>query len=80
MTRVLRCALVLLLLIAGGVAGTASPSWARCYSSTCTGQDPVLQGCGADARTIDTIWVGYLTAGQCSGLQAGGEGPRWEGR
>ncbi len=23
---------------------------------------------------------GYLYAGQCSGLQAGGEGPRWEGR
>ncbi|WP_431880397.1 DUF6597 domain-containing transcriptional factor, partial [Micromonospora marina] len=24
--------------------------------------------------------AGYLYAGQCSGLQAGGEGPRWEGR
>ncbi|PTA42906.1 DUF2690 domain-containing protein [Micromonospora sp. RP3T] len=59
MTRVIRCALVLLLIVAGGVAGTASPSWARCYSSTCTGQDPVVQGCGADASTIDTIWVGY---------------------
>lgn len=23
---------------------------------------------------------GYRNAGQCSGLQAGGEGPRWEGR
>nr|MDT0661391.1 GntR family transcriptional regulator [Micromonospora sp. DSM 115978] len=22
----------------------------------------------------------YRNAGQCSGLQAGGEGPRWEGR
>jgi chromosome segregation ATPase len=24
--------------------------------------------------------LGYRNAGQCSGLQAGGEGPRWEGR
>ncbi|WP_045747514.1 hypothetical protein [Actinoplanes rectilineatus] len=24
--------------------------------------------------------TGYRNAGQCSGLQAGGEGPRWEGR
>ncbi|MEV4281974.1 diguanylate cyclase domain-containing protein [Actinoplanes xinjiangensis] len=31
--------------------------------------------------TSDTqLGTGYRNAGQCSGLQAGGEGPRWEGR
>lgn len=33
----------------------------------------------AQLRTDETARR-YLDAGQCSGLQAGGEGPRWEGR
>ncbi|MDG4774562.1 hypothetical protein [Solwaraspora sp. WMMD792] len=32
------------------------------------------------AATDDVGVTGYRNAGQCSGLQAGGEGPRWEGR
>ncbi|ROO61332.1 hypothetical protein EDC02_3265 [Micromonospora sp. Llam0] len=31
-------------------------------------------------RTVTGGIVRYRNAGQCSGLQAGGEGPRWEGR
>lgn len=27
-----------------------------------------------------TQTIGHRNAGQCSGLQAGGEGPRWAGR
>jgi len=30
--------------------------------------------------TSELPTVGYRVAGQCSALQGGGEGPRWEGR
>lgn len=36
------------------------------------------QATAAAARAL--LDDGYPNAGQCSGLQAGGEGPRWEGR
>ncbi|AGZ40831.1 hypothetical protein [Actinoplanes friuliensis] len=43
-----------------------------------------LEGGGSVADIADDGRIGgtsgYRNAGQCSGLQAGGEGPRWEGR
>ncbi|WBB98548.1 MULTISPECIES: hypothetical protein [unclassified Solwaraspora] len=37
-------------------------------------------GVGAAVSAALSGLSGYRNAGQCSGLQAGGEGPRWEGR
>ncbi|MFF4893400.1 hypothetical protein [Micromonospora chersina] len=31
------------------------------------------------ATTSGEVWVGYRNAGQCFGLQVGGEGLCWEG-
>ncbi|WP_250032166.1 hypothetical protein [Paractinoplanes maris] len=46
-------------------------NWARAGDNF-TGEPLVLYGLNAGDS--------YRNAGQCSGLQAGGEGPRWEGR
>ncbi|RKN14298.1 hypothetical protein D7147_28870 [Micromonospora musae] len=47
--------------------GTLSDFFDRYGAALTAGDVPALAGC-------------YRNAGQCSGLQAGGEGPRWEGR
>ncbi|MBO3741738.1 GNAT family N-acetyltransferase [Actinoplanes flavus] len=45
----------------------------RIFAETMTVNQP-------SRATMAAVGLSYRIAGQCSGLQAGGEGPRWEGR